>query len=135
MTPMFPISTKQGGTNFAFPDTCLTPPVPVPVPYPNTAMLNQATKASRKVKVCGKPVLTLKSEIPRSMGDEAGTAGGIMSGQNMAKVIYKLGSSKVKVEGQKVVHATSMTGHNGMNSNMPAGLQVAPSQTKVLVSA
>ncbi len=137
MPAIFGATTKAGGQDFAFPDVCLTPAPPappIPIPYPNIAMPAQATKTSTKVKMAGKETCTLKSEIPKSSGDEAGTNGGIMSGQNMNKVVYKMGSSKVKVEGQKVVHLTSMTGHNGSNSNMPAGMQVAPSQTKVLVS-
>ena len=137
MPAIFPASTKAGGQDFAFPDVCLTPAPPappIPVPYPNIAMLNQATKASTKVKIVNKEACTLKTEIPKSSGDEAGTNGGVMSGQNMQKVLYKIGSSKVMIEGQKVVHATSMTGQNGASSNNPAGLQIAPSQTKVLVA-
>ena len=68
------------------------------------------------------------------MGDEAGVNKGVMSGMNMGKVAYKICSSKVKIEGQKCAHLTSMTGHNGSNANMPAGAQVAPSQTEVLIS-
>ena len=82
------------------PDVCITPvPPPVsqaPIPYPNTGMLNQAQKTSKKVKFVGKEVVTLKSEISRSMGDEAGTQKGVMSGSNMDKVTFKKGSSKVK---------------------------------------
>jgi uncharacterized Zn-binding protein involved in type VI secretion len=97
-------------------------------------MLNQATKASTKVKFAGKPALTIKAEIPRSMGDEAGTVGGVISSRNMDKVTFKKGSSKVKVEGQPCVHLTSMTSHNGVNANAPAGLVIAPSQVKVIIS-
>jgi len=67
------------------------------------------------------------------MGDEAGTNKGVMSGMNMDKVTFKKGSSKVKIEGQPCVHLTSLTGHNGTNANAPAGTQMAPSQTKVMV--
>lgn len=138
MPAIFPGSTKGGGNCFAMPDVCLTPappsPSPVPVPYPNTAMVNQATKTSTKVKFVGKEVVTKKSEIPSSRGDEGGLNGGVMSGVNMNKVSFQQGSSKVKIEGQPCVHLTCMTGHNGSNANMPAGTQVAPSQTKVIVS-
>jgi hypothetical protein len=137
MAVMFPASTKGGGQCFAFPDVCLTPAPPappVPVPYPNTGMVNQAKKTSTKVKFAGKEVVTKKSEMSRSMGDEAGLNKGVMSGMNMSKVSYKKGSSKVKIQGQDCVYLTSMTGHNGSNANMPAGVQVAPSQTKVMIS-
>lgn len=137
MPAIFPASTKGGGQCFGAPDVCLTPAPPappVPVPYPNTGMVNQAKKTSTKVKFSGKEVVTVKSEISRSMGDEAGVNKGVMSGMNMDKVTFKKGSSKVKIEGNDCVHLTSMTGHNGSNANMPAGAQVAPSQTKVIVS-
>ncbi|HVO74256.1 MAG TPA: DUF4150 domain-containing protein [Ignavibacteriaceae bacterium] len=137
MPAIFPASTKGGGQCFGMPDVCLTPAPPappVPVPYPNTGMVNQAKKTSEKVKFAGKEVVTKKSEISRSMGDEAGVNKGVMSGMNMDKVTYKKGSSKVKVQGDECIHLTSMTGHNGSNANMPAGAQVAPSQTKVIIS-
>ena len=137
MSAIFPASTKGGGQCFALPDVCLTPAPPappVPVPYPNTGMVNQAKKTSTKVKFAGKEVVTKKSEMSRSMGDEAGLNKGVMSGMNMGKVGYKKGSSKVKIQGQDCIHLTSMTGHNGSNANMPIGAQVAPSQTKVIIS-
>ena len=138
MPAIFPGSTNGGGQCMGAPDVCLTPMPPpvgtVPVPYPNTAMLNQAQKTSKKVKFMSKEVLTLKSEIPKSMGDEAGTNKGVVSGMNMDKVTFKKGSTVVKIEGQPCIHLTSLSAHNGMNANMPAGAQIAPSQTKVIVS-
>ena len=137
MVAIFPGSTMAGGTCLGAPDVCLTPAPPappVPIPYPNTGMLNQAKKTSSKVKFAGKKVVTVKSEISRSMGDEAGVNKGVISGMNMGKIKFKKGSSKVKIEGQNCVHLTSVTGHNGANANMPAGAQIAPSQTKVKVS-
>jgi hypothetical protein len=69
-----------------------------------------------------------------SQGDEAGTAGGVVSGKNMDKVIFKKGSAKVIIEGKGCAYLTCMTAHNGANANMPAGNQIAPSQAKVLVA-
>ena len=133
---MFPASSKGGGQCLGVPDVCKTPsPVgPIPVPYPNTGMLMQAQNTSPKVKFVQKEAVTLKSKIPKSMGDEAGAAGGIVSGMIMGEVSFKMGSSKVKVEGQPVVHLTSVSSHNGTNANMPAGAQIVPSQIKVLVA-
>ena len=133
---MFPASSKGGGMCFGFPDVCKTPappaPSPVPMPYPNQGMANQAVKSSTKVKFVSKEALTEKSEIPSSMGDEAGVAGGAVSGANMQKIMFKKGSSKVKVEGQPLLTLTSTSGHNGASANMPAGAQIAPSQTKLI---
>jgi len=137
MVAIFPASTKGGGQCLGFPDTCLTPAPPappVPVPYPNQGMVNQASKTATKVKFSGKEVVTKNSEISRSMGDEAGVNKGVMSGMNMDKVTFKKGSAKVKVEGHECIRLTSMTGHNGMSANMPSGVQLAPSQTNVKVS-
>ncbi|MCW5201725.1 DUF4150 domain-containing protein [Desulfobulbus sp. US4] len=137
MVAIFPASTKGGGNCLAVPDVCLTPAPPappVPIPYPNSGMINQAKKTSKKVKFSGKEVVTVSSELSRSMGDEAGINKGVMSGMNMGKITFKKGSSKVKAQGKKCVHLTSVTGHNGSNANMPAGAQIAPSQTKVKVA-
>jgi hypothetical protein len=96
-------------------------------------MVNQAKKTATKVKFVSKQVVTTKSEIPRTMGDEPGVAKGVVSNTNMDKVVFKKGSAKVKVQGHPCVFHTAVTGQNGSNANMPTGTQVAPSQTKVLV--
>ena len=80
MAAIFPASTKGGGQCMGMPDVCLTPAPPappIPIPYPNIAMVNQAKKTSKKVKFAGKEVVTIKSEISRSSGDEAGTNKGV----------------------------------------------------------
>lgn len=135
---MFPASTKAAGQCVAFPDVCKTPTPggPVPIPYPNIAMLPQGKGGtfSGKVKIDNQKTATVKSEIMMSSGDEPGTIGGVVSNRFKGPAKFKMGSSKVKVEGAKIVHLTSMIGQNGVsNANHPAGVQVAPSQTKVIV--
>lgn len=137
---MFPASTNGDGQCFIFPDACKTPTPggPVPMPYPNTAMLTQADggTCSSKVKILGKNTATKITEITMSSGDEAGTVGGVVSNKFKGPGLFKKGSSKVKVEGNEVVHLTSTIGQNGgSNANVPPGVQVTPSQTKVIVSA
>jgi len=137
MPPIFPASTKGGGNCMAFPDVCKTPAPPAGtlfIPYPNSAMLNQATGTSKKVRIVKKQAISTKAEVPRTMGDEAGTAGGVVSGRNMDKLTFRKGSSRVKVEGAPLVYHTATTGHNGSNANAPAGVQVDPSQGKVIVT-
>jgi hypothetical protein len=136
---VFPLCTKAGGQAFAFPDVCKVPAPPappVPTPFPNFAMLNQADgrTCSQTVKVMNQPVLTVASEVPRTMGDEAGVAKGVTSGTTMDKAVFKLGVTTVKVEGNAVVTLLKPTAHNGASANAPAGTVVAPSQTLVLVS-
>ncbi|MGH7995885.1 MAG: DUF4150 domain-containing protein [Opitutaceae bacterium] len=132
-----PASCKADGQCMGMPDVCLTPAPPappVPIPYPNMGMVMQATKTSTKVKIAGMLAVIEMSEIPSSQGDEAGTNGGVVSGQNMAKIVFTQGSAKVMIEGKGCCFLTCITGHNGASPNMPAGNQIAPSQAQVLVS-
>lgn len=133
-------STKGGGMCQASPDVCKVPAAPppgavIPTPFPNMGQMVQAVNTSLKVKFFAAEVVTIKSQIPMSQGDEAGVAGGMVSGQIMGPVSFKKGSAKVLVEGVGVVYQSAVTAHNGANANAPAGMQQAPSQTKVLVSS
>jgi len=134
---IFGASTRMAGMTMAFPDTCKvpTPAGPVPTPFPNIAQLTMAIPptCSMKVLILNQPVIHQQSEIPMSSGDEAGVAGGVVSGMNMGPAKPKVGSSKVQAEGMKIVYQTCMFGQNGSNANMPAGVQAAPSQTLVTV--
>ncbi|MBL8601395.1 MAG: DUF4150 domain-containing protein [Myxococcales bacterium] len=135
---MFPASTKEGGQCFGFPDVCKVPAPPappIPTPFPNIAMCANASGASvtQKVKIRNKQVLHKSSEIPNSSGDEPGTLGGMISGVNMSKAVYKTASSKVLVEGKYIVTHLKTTPQNGSRANVPMGTQVAPSQTKVII--
>jgi len=137
---MFGISTKAGGTTMAMPDVCKVPAPPappIPTPLPNIAQCQQANAATctKKVKIGNKAVITMKSEIPMSSGDEAGSLGGLVSGKIKGEAVPKKGSAKVKMEGSPAIFQTCMFGQNGKNANAPAGVQMAPSQTKVTVSS
>jgi hypothetical protein len=136
---MFPACTKAGGQAFAFPDVCKVPAPPappIPTPFPNIAMLNQANggTCTKKVKILNQPVITKASEVTRTMGDEVGTLKGVSSGTNMDKAIYKLGVTKVKIEGNDAINQLKPTAQNGSSANAPAGTIVAPSQTKVIIN-
>lgn len=135
---MFPASTRGGGQVFAFPDTCKVPAPPappVPTPFPNTGMVNMANSGTctQKVKIMNQPVVHKGTQIPQTSGDEAGVAGGVVSGTIKGPVAFKQGVPKVKVEGNDIVNQLKPTGQNGSNANAPAGMQVAPSQSKVIV--
>ncbi|HJZ85615.1 MAG TPA: DUF4150 domain-containing protein [Polyangia bacterium] len=137
MAAIFPASTDGGGQSFAFPDVCKTPAPPgppLPLPYPNIAMLTDSSETSSKVKICNKKAVHKSSEVTRTSADEPGVAGGVVSSKDMGETKWKQGSSKVKIEGKDAVHLVCAAGHNGTNSNAPGGVQVAPSQTKVIVA-
>jgi len=123
----------------AFPDTCKTPTPggPVPIPYPNVAMLQQAITPTlaTTVKMSGFYGATVMTQIAMSSGDEAGTAGGgVVSNMIKGPCQFKLGSQTVKLMGQSAVYLGSMIGQNNTsNANMPAGTQISPSQATVKV--
>ncbi|NOZ51720.1 MAG: DUF4150 domain-containing protein [Gammaproteobacteria bacterium] len=135
---MFGISTKAGGLTQAMPDVCKVPAPPappIPTPFPNIAQCQQANASTctKKVKIGNKAVLTMKSEIPVSSGNEAGSVGGVVSGKIKGEAVPKKGSAKVKIEGSPAIYHTCLFGQNGKNANAPAGVQMLPSQTKVVV--
>lgn len=135
---MFPASSIGGGQCMGMPDVCKVPAPPapfVPTPFPNIAMLTQGNPgtASTKVIVSGSPGFHKGSMIMMSSGDEAGSLMGMISAMIKGPASPKLASNTVKFEGQGAVYATCMFGQNGSNANVPAGTQVAPSQTKVIV--
>lgn len=135
----FPATTNAAGTCVGGPDVCKTPilGVPVPIPYVNVtqcATINGGT-ASAKVRILNMKTAKVGTETTVSTGDAPGTLGGVVSGTNLAGGKFTMGCPKVLVEGSPMVRLTSMIGMNNPgSSNLPPGLQVAPSQVKVLVS-
>jgi len=51
----------------------------------------------------------------------------------MNKTSYRMGASNVKAQGSDMETVLKPTQQNGMNANAPAGAQIAPSQTTVLI--
>jgi len=127
---------QLGGMHFAFPDVCNTPsPVgPVPIPYPNmaTGMTANPATACRKIYLSCMPAHNLMTQVPMSMGDNAGVAGGIASGMVMGPCKHLMGSFGVIYEGAPATKMTSLTGQNGMSLNVP-GMTLVPAQFKVMI--
>jgi uncharacterized Zn-binding protein involved in type VI secretion len=101
------------------PDVCKTPAPSgtVPIPYVNVAMSTNLSEGSTTVKIQGFPVALESSSIAMSSGDEAGTAGGVISSKNMGKLSWSTSSPNVKFEGKGVVRFTDVAGHNGNQDN------------------
>ena len=131
---MFEASTKGKGRCEAFPDVCRMENGKMES-YTNKAELHQADgeTCSTKVRIRNKKVCTQKTELRLSAGNQEGGKGGIISGEICGQVTFRKGSSKVSVEGERIVHTGSPTSHNGSNANAPRGRQVEPSQGKVFV--
>lgn len=133
---MMPAATTMGGMCMAMPDVCKVPAPPappIPTPFPNIGQCAVAVATSTKVMFMNRPVIVQTSKIPVSSGDEAGVAGGVVSGMIVGEVQFKTASSKVKVEGKGAVVLGAVTSHNGTSANA-VGAHVAPSQAKVLVA-
>jgi hypothetical protein len=129
-------NTMMGGMSMGMPDVCKTPPLAIPIPYPNIAVGATAIPptACMKVLMGGTPTHNLGTTIPLSNGDNAGVMGGVASQMVMGPMKYLMGSFSCLVGGQPTARITSMTGHNGMSLNGP-GMSMMPSQFKVLVVA
>jgi hypothetical protein len=127
---MFPVSTKDAGQAMCMPDVCKTPSPagPVPIPYPNIAMMKSASKPAEKVLVCGAPPLTKTSEVPNTSGDNAGVNGGMVSNKFMQKCLYTGSARKVMFGGKNVVRNLDPVKSNNGNA---FGAQTVPSQFKV----
>ena len=126
---------SMGIAKSTIPDVCKTPAPPagpIPIPYPNMAQTEMADSKScaKKVKFDGMKAFTKKTKWKKSMGDEAGTAGGVVSSKNMADVGFAMGSMAVKVEGTPAVFMGCMTKHNGASPNA-VGAAISPPQQKV----
>lgn len=122
--------TGAGGMAVGAPDACKTPTPagPVPIPYPNIAqftMVNPGT-CSTKIMVSNMPACVMNSEIPLSNGDNAGVAGGVVSGVFMGPCKVMMGSTKVSAQNKGVAVVGGMTGHNGSSPNI-VGAIVLPS--------
>lgn len=130
-----PIATKAGGLVQGAPNVCLTPAPPgppVPVSYPSMGQLAEASGVVEKVVVQNKETVAEGSKIPSTLGDAAGTNGGVASGVNGGAAAPKTFSSKVTFGGKKVVVQTATFGMNGTSPNVPGGGHAAPSQGAVL---
>jgi hypothetical protein len=127
-------NSQMMGQDMGFPDVCLTPaaPAPVPIPYPNIAMGPTAVPSQVTVLIQGAPAHNLGTTTPLTNGDNAGLATGVASGTVMGPSRHLTGAFSVLVGGMPVTRMTSMSLQN--NTNCP-GCRLVPSQTSVIVLA
>jgi len=122
------------GTDMGFPDVCITPaaPSPIPVPYPNIAMGPMAIPNCPTILIMGGPAHNLGTTIPMTNGDNAGVATGVASGMVMGPSRHLTASFTVLIGGMPGTKLSSMSLQN--STNCP-GARIAPSQVKVLLLA
>ena len=105
------------GMSIVFPDVCKTPSPagPVPIPYPNIGKSSDTIQGPTTVKTDGQMPMVKGAKYMRSMGDEPGVAGGVVSGVNMNVCEFLLFSFDVKFEGKNVCRLGDMMWHNKKN--------------------
>jgi hypothetical protein len=117
-SPWTVVHKNSDGMSVAFPDVCKTPSPggPIPIPYPNIARSSDSADTSKSVKVDGQPIMLKSSNFSKSSGDEAGSAGGVVSNVNRGKAMFVNYSFDVKVEGQNVPRKMDPMKQNGSGS-------------------
>ena len=86
-------------------------------------MSSDTDKGTQKVKCDGNPVCVKDSNFKMSTGDEAGSAGGIMSSKIKGKAEFVNYSFDVKIEGQNVprkMDPMKQNGGGGFNAMGPS---------------
>lgn len=131
------VHAASNGVATAFPDVCKTPAPPappVPIPYPNVAMSSDTAQGSQDVKIDGNPVMLQGSTFAQSTGDEAGVAGGVVSGKIKGKAEFVAYSFDVTIEGKPVPRLGDMMVQNeGSPPNTPPMPEVQPPTVVVVV--
>ena len=127
-------NTQMMGIDIAFPDVCLTPagPTPIPIPYPNIAMGTMGVPAAYHVLMSCAPAHNMSTTIVMSNGDNAGVMMGVASGLVMGPSRHLTASFTTLVGGMPLTRMASMSLQNSTNA---PGMRVAPSQVKVLALA
>lgn len=130
------VNTNMGALSLGFPDVCIVPvgPVPVPTPFPNIAVSATAIPSQFNVLIDGMPAHNLATINPISNGDEAGVLLGVASHMIIGPMRTVLGSVKVFMGGPPVTRMLDLTSHNGLLPNAP-GVTLTPAQFSVLVMA
>ena len=126
------MNTQMSGLKLGFPDVCLTPTPagPIPIPYPNIALGPTAIPSQYKCLTMFMPNHNMATTVPLSNGDNAGVNTGVASGMVMGPGRELLGSVKVFHSVMPVTKMLSPTIQNGTNA---PGVNLAPSQVKVMV--
>jgi len=128
------ICTTDGGDTFAFPNVCNTPSTTgtITIPYTSYGAYSDADSdtTSDKVTIENKDTCTTDTEISSTSTDEAGTSGGVISGDNGDVAAPLIGSMKVYIEGSAAVRFLDPVQSNGDSANS-YGACISPSQTLV----
>ena len=107
----------SGGMSLVFPDVCKTPTPagPVPIPYPNLGQSSNTLQGSTQTTADGQPIMVKGAKYLPTSGDEAGSAGGVMSGVFKQECEFLMYSMDVMIEGKNVCRMSDPLWHNKKN--------------------
>lgn len=124
------VHASSNGIAAGFPDLCKTPTPagPIPIPYPNIAKSSDTDQGSESITVDGNPIMLEESVFKTSMGNEAGSAGGVVSNTTKGKAKFVNYSLNVSAEGQAVCRMGDLMLQNkGPSSpNTPPSPEIQP---------
>lgn len=124
-----------GISHNTLPDVCKTPPFGTPVPYENEAYSADLIKGTTSVSADGGNMIAIVgSQFARSVFDEPGAMGGIISGTNMAETDWISHSFDVFFEKKPACRLTDKLFMNHRNTVNMAGLCQNPLKENVLES-
>lgn len=108
----------SGGMSPIFPDVCKTPTPagPIPIPYPNIGQSSNTSSGPTTVTTDGQMPMTKDAKYMMSSGDEAGSAGGVISGKVKGTCEFMMYSFDVKFEGKNVCRLGDPLLHNDKNA-------------------
>lgn len=108
----------SGGQSVVAPDVCKTPSPggTVPIPYVNVGRSSDASEGPKTVTIEGNMPMVKGAKYARSSGDEAGSAGGVVSGTSAGACEFLSYSFDVKIEGKNVCRLGDALFHNGKNT-------------------
>jgi uncharacterized protein DUF4150 len=108
----------SGGQSVVGPDVCKTPSPggPVPIPYVNVGKSSDASEGPKSVTIEGKMPMVKGAKYAKSSGDEAGSAGGVVSGTSGGPCEFLSYSFDVKIEGKNVCRLGDALFHNEKNT-------------------
>jgi hypothetical protein len=109
---------SSGGLSTVFPDVCKTPSPagPVPIPYPNIGKAADTSAGPSSVTVDGSMPMVKDAKYALTSGDEAGSAGGVLSGVFAGEAEFSMYSFDVKLEGRNVCRLGDALMHNKKNA-------------------
>jgi hypothetical protein len=107
----------SNGQSVVFPDVCKTPSPggPIPLPYPNLGKSSDTSGGPKSVTIEGNMPMVKGATYSTSTGDEAGSAGGVVSGVNKGASEFMMYSFDVKIEGKNVCRLGDPLFHNKKN--------------------